>query len=78
MTAIEAYPSACKGSATIQGLRQRFSPLDHEDKEDALTAALVAHLFATRPNALEAPGPEVPEREGWIWVPRDAFPVAMP
>jgi len=73
LIAIEAYPSACKGSPTIRGLRQRFSPLDHEDKDDALTCALVAHLFATRPDALEAPGPEVSEREGWIWVPRDAF-----
>ena len=78
LTAIEAYPSACKGSAMIQGLRQRFSPLDHEDKEDALTCALVAHLFATRLNTLEAPGAKVPEQEGWIWVPRDAFPVALP
>lgn len=35
--------------------------------------ALVAHRFATQITALEAPGPDVPEREGWIWVPRDAF-----
>lgn len=78
LTAIEAYPSACKGSATIKGLRQGFSPLDHEDKEDALACALVAHLFATRPDALEAPGSEVPVREGWIWVPRDAFQSVPP
>ena len=78
LTAIEAYPSACKGSATIQALRQRFTPLDHEDKEDARTCALVAHLFATQLEALEVPSPEVQEREGWIWVPRDAFPTAPP
>jgi len=73
LTVIEAYPSACKSSASIKALRKKFSPLGHQDKEDALTCALVAHLFATRPDALEPPGPEVPEREGWIWVPRDAF-----
>ncbi len=78
LTAIEAYPSACKGSARIQALRQRFAPLDHEDKEDALTCALVAHLFTTQLDALEVPSPDVPEREGWIWVPRDAFPAALP
>lgn len=73
LTAIEAYPSACKASPTIQALRQSLPAFDHEDKNDALTCALIAHLFATQITALEAPGPEIPEREGWIWVPRDAF-----
>jgi len=73
LTAIEAYPSACKASPTIQALGQSLPSFDHDDKNDALTCALVAHLFATQISALEAPGPDVPEREGWIWVPRDAF-----
>jgi len=73
LTAIEAYPSACKASPTIQALRQSLPAFDHEDKNDALTCALVAYLFATQITALEAPGPDVPEREGWIWVPRVAF-----
>lgn len=57
----------------IQTLRQGFTSLDHEDKEDARTCALVAHLFATQREALASPGPLIPEREGWIWVPKDAF-----
>ena len=73
LTALEAYPSACKDSPTIQDLRHRFPALDHVDKEDALTCALVAHLFATNRQALVEPGAEISEREGWIWVPRDAF-----
>jgi hypothetical protein len=76
LTALEAYPSACKGSPTINGLRQRFSAFDHEDKEDALTCALIAYLFATQRDVLVAPAPHVPEREGWIWVPQDAFHAA--
>lgn len=45
LTAIEAYPSPCKGSAIIQQLRRGYAPLRHEDEDDALTCALIAHLF---------------------------------
>jgi len=73
LTAIEAYPSACKRSETIQALRQPYPALSHADCEDALTCALVASLFAEKRSALMPPEADVTPREGWIWVPRDAF-----
>lgn len=72
LTAIEAYPSGCKGSATIKHLRSRYAPLDHVDKEDALTCALIGYLYAEQREALADPPEAVPDSEGWIWVPRDA------
>ncbi len=72
-TALEAYPSACKRSAMIQTLRKRYAPLGHEDEEDALICALIAHLYAQRRETLASPGDSVPMSEGWIWVPRDGF-----
>lgn len=71
LTAIEAYPSACKASATIQGLQQPFGKLAHDDLDDALTCALLGYLFDTHPDKLVSPGASVPAPEGWIWVPRD-------
>ncbi len=73
LTAIEAYPSACKRSETIQALRRPYSALSHADCEDALTCALVAGLFAEKPSSLMPPEADVSPSEGWIWVPRDAF-----
>lgn len=73
LTAIEAYPSACKESATIQGLRRRHAPLCHQDEEDALICALVARLFAEDPGTLHSPGDTVSASEGWIWVPADVI-----
>ena len=73
LTAIEAYPSACKRSEIIQTLRRRYSPLDHEDNEDALTCALIAHLFSERRELLDPPSDTVPPNEGWIWVPKDGL-----
>lgn len=78
LTVIEAYPSACKVSALVQGLQAPFGRLAHDDLDDALTCALIAHLFATRPAALIAPHPAVPVSEGWIWVPRDGLPTMEP
>jgi hypothetical protein len=78
LTVIEAYPSACKGSAQVQGLQALFGRLAHDDLDDALTCALVAHLFVTRPELLMAPDPAVPVSEGWIWVPRDGLPTMGP
>ena len=72
LTAIEAYPSACKKSAIIKKLRSGYQALGHDDGEDALTCALLAYLFAEQREALAAPGPSVRVREGWIWVPKDA------
>ncbi len=73
LTAIEAYPSACKTSALVAALRKDHAPLGHEDKEDALTCALIAWLFACEPHLLEAPDGDIPLDEGWIWVPGDAL-----
>jgi hypothetical protein len=71
---IEAYPSACKRSTRLKELRKRYRPLDHDDKQDALTCALIAWLFAMQPDALRGPDDNVPPREGWIWLPRDVVP----
>jgi len=73
LTAIEAYPSACKRSETMQALRQPYPALSHADCEDALTCALIASLFAVKPSALMPPEADVSPTEGWIWVPKDAF-----
>jgi len=73
LTAIEAYPAACKNSAIIKGLRENFQGLDHEDKEDAFTCALVAHLYAEQRDKLIEPDESVPQNEGWIWVPKDGL-----
>jgi hypothetical protein len=76
LTAVEAYPAACRGSATLSALRCRFPALAHGDLDDALTCALVAHLHATQLTALAQPDAGVPASEGWIWLPRDALPAA--
>jgi hypothetical protein len=87
LTAIEAYPSACKTSAFIQNLLlpyvqgERVDPperlwiegIDHPDKRDALICALMAHAFAFCPEALAAPLASIRPAEGWIWVPTDAL-----
>jgi predicted nuclease with RNAse H fold len=76
LTVLESYPSACRNSTTIKTLRSRFAPLDHKDKEDALTCALIANFYATQRSLLAAPERDIPVREGWIWVPKDSFPQA--
>jgi hypothetical protein len=73
LVAIEAYPSACKTSQTLATLRKDYPTLDHDDKTDALTCALVAYLFDQRREALAASDASVPPSEGWIWLPRDVL-----
>ncbi len=73
LTVLEAYPSGCQHSATITKLRDRYDALDHEDKEDALTCALVAYLYAVKRELLAVPTSDIPVSEGWIWVPKDAL-----
>ena len=87
LTAIEAYPSACKGSSLFQELLGRYldaepldpagtlrsEPFDHEDKRDALICALVAHTFSFHTDALAHPSDWIPKTEGWIWVPMDVL-----
>lgn len=73
LTAIEAYPSACKHSKSLGDLRRsgKYRQLDHPDKGDALTCALIASMFKKDRKQLIAPPRDVPEIEGWIWVPTD-------
>lgn len=73
LTAIEAYPAACKNCETIDALRQQVEdqPIEDQDKMDALTCALIAYLFMKDPEKLIDPGDSVPSSEGWIWVPKD-------
>jgi len=73
LTAIEAYPAACKKSPIIKGLRENFQSLGHEDIEDALTCALVAYLFAEQRDQLIKPDNSVSVNEGWIWVLKDGI-----
>lgn len=73
LSAIEAYPSACKHSATVNELQRPFGRLSHDDLDDALTCALLAYLFNQQPDVLVPPGADVPISEGWIWVPSDGI-----
>lgn len=73
LTAIEAYPSAAKRSATIEALLVDLPVLDNDDCHDALICALVAYLFVNERQALQEPEAGISEREGWIWVPKDAL-----
>ena len=81
LTAIETYPSACKGSKSMAALRGAVASLpsdDGDDERDALTCALVAYLFAQRPGQLLGPSGDVATSEGWIWVPRDILQKTQP
>lgn len=73
LTVIEAYPSACKKSKTLNAARSSYESLGHEDKEDALTCALIAHLFVEKFELLSHPEDNVPRSEGWIWAPKDGL-----
>ena len=73
LTAIEAYPAACKASATINGMQQPYGKLGHDDIDDALTCALIDHLFSDHVELLQLPSMSVVASEGWIWVPKDAI-----
>jgi len=84
LRAIEAYPSACKRSSTMDALRESVVQpaggvcgldweLVHVDQQDALTCALIAWLFHFQPDLLVQPSVETPQREGWIFVPEDGL-----
>lgn len=70
--AIETYPTACRETEVVKGLLKSHKPLGHSDKDDARVCAVVADLFATKRDALEGPHENIPHREGWIWVPKEA------
>lgn len=91
LTVIEAYPSACKASTFIQQQlrhyvqaecddpprRRWLESLDHQDKVDALTCALLAHAFSLQPNQLASPSDGISATEGWIWVPKEGLNTAF-
>jgi len=76
-TAIETYPAAAikqipvpyKG--TLERLCESAKSTD-PDTKDALTCALVAHLFSDVPDGYEPIPARAPEREGWIILPRNS------
>lgn len=71
LTALEVYPSACKHSVTTHTLRAGYGAFPSQDEEDALLCALLAALYAARREVLWNPPADMPEDEGWIWVPLD-------
>ena len=71
LRAIETYPTACRDSQAVSALSKDHRPLSHSDLNDAQVCAVVAYLFATDRESLEPPCPNVPDREGWIWVPQN-------
>lgn len=73
LTIIEAYPSTCKTSASLQSQLSIYPELPHEDCRDALICALVAERYARQKNSLMFPPDDISPREGWIWIPRDVF-----
>lgn len=88
LQAIEAYPSACKRSASIEQLRSSYyqkaltqsaatrqfvAGLEHVDHQDALTCALLGWMFIHQPEKLAHPFPGVDPLEGWIFVPEDGL-----
>jgi hypothetical protein len=66
----ESYPSASRDMPVVMEIRRNLSRMPNADIEDALTCAMVAFLFRNDPAALDAPGPQIPSEEGWIWVPK--------
>jgi len=82
---IEAYPAVARKSGRVQRMldenfetvradgTQFLSGFEHADCVDALLCALVGWLFVHECDSLAWPDDDVPENEGWIWVPRDAL-----
>jgi hypothetical protein len=89
LTVIEAYPSPCARSALIFELQRKAGlswivdetgndqicdkRLPTQDHVDALVCALIAQLFAERPDTLKFPDEGTPQHEGWIFLPKDCF-----
>lgn len=73
LTVIETYPAGCRRSRHLHALRSGMPAMPGPDEEDALLCALVAWLYAFRRGRLAPPPGDAPEREGWIWLPRDAL-----
>lgn len=74
VTAIETYPTPCKGShrMTLMYANLNLGAMGHQDRTDAVYCALVAYMFHNEPASLIAPQDNPPHSEGWIWIPADA------
>jgi hypothetical protein len=67
---IETYPAACRGRMEPGDLSHDADAESVPDIVDARICALIAHRFTVAPETLEAPTPETPQSEGWIWLPK--------
>jgi len=78
LTCIEAYPSGCKQFEVIQSQIREIGSTGaklilHQDKQDALVCALKAYFFSFRRDMLTQPPEDIPNQEGWIWIPKDSL-----
>ena len=66
--AIEAYPRLCR-SRPSPALEQAVTAWQQpvSDVSDARVCAFIAHELVLSPENLEAPVPQAPPSEGWIW-----------
>ena len=67
---IETYPTLCRlrASGAPKGASKARNGWE-SDISDALVCAQMARDFAMERHGLEAPPPEAPQSEGWIWAP---------
>ncbi len=73
LIAFEGYPSPCKRSQDMLDAKQFYAEQPDEDREDAITCAILAMWSVKHPERLLEPKPEVSNSEGWIWIPRDVI-----
>ena len=73
LIAFEGYPSPCKRSQDMLEAKQTYEEQGDEDREDAVTCAVLALWSEKAPQKLLQPTSEVPKSEGWIWIPRDVI-----
>jgi hypothetical protein len=67
---IETYPAACRKRMEPGDLGHDADAESVPDIVDARICALIAHRFTVAPETLEAPTPDTPPSEGWIWLPK--------
>lgn len=75
LTAIEAYPSACKDSSLMEEMiaDQAKDNFPHQDHYDALVCALTGWLYFFDPEKLIQPTTDIDPIEGWIFAPADGI-----
>lgn len=72
LTVLEAYPSGVANALprSPDYVVNMMLWAMKKDKEDALTCALIAYLYAVQRQLLAAPASDIPLSEGWVWIPR--------